>query len=512
MLKDIRIGKNKITLTCSLPQDLDTFKTANATPANPPDKFFLEPVEGIARTPLTIDYISPRQAKNNCRIELTLPEGTTLYYEDMEKLAGMLKQKSPETKVALADDALLEKFRLRARKTFPSLRTELTPTKAEPKAEFTADGMFEMRMNTNHPNYTNAKGEEVIGELVRIYGFSRSMVNGGYFTAATKSGDKALMEKTADVLASHGIIAEGTQGEFVQRTRKDLVRSSAIKEFSAIRDYADLAQPYTDAATGKTGLSPYMQYFRNANADFVTIVGALAQRGDVNDVPTAQLHKMQQLGHMEDEGAFGGNEAYKMLKGMTNDHDRQQMLAALCRDYLPEIEAAIKNKPVEPVLQAPSDSMLDRVTQLVSDCGPYTGMISATLEGVNKRNIHHFRNRDLVILQKTEAALTDLQKVAGIENQQERLAGALGHLTAEMNTMEGADAVTALLLSKFPGLAEYEVSKPNYRHQNPERFKSLWNIQYRGATAPIKPEEYAQDVRVPECRDVTSYIQRRELF
>lgn len=343
MLKDINIQNGRITLTCTLPQDLATFATANETPAGA-HEFHLEPVAGLKRPPMKVDYLKPATPQDNASIVLSGAPGTALFYEDAQNLAALLGRRSPVTHVRLIeDDAAMEQFLAKARKTLPGLFTNFYPDAETPRAEATtAHGRFELKLDDTHPNFTSAKGEGIIRDLNAIYGITYSGSD-RYFTTNIYGNDAERFAKAADMLVKHGIVPEERKEAFKSETRAQLARHFAYGELATIERFFDHATPQRNPETGEMGLGPYMQQMRDNQADYVQIMNALAKTGEFKDVPADTLRLLKTLATMDplDSGpeAMAADAA---LKKMVPDYHREQAFVKFCNDFLPEINEALR--------------------------------------------------------------------------------------------------------------------------------------------------------------------------
>lgn len=157
--------------------------------------------------------------------------------------------------------------------------------------------------------------------------------------------------------------------------------------------------------------------------------------------------------------------------------------------------------PVAPPLKLPATyTVINSLQELRDDCKEFSGDISKTVS-VGKKDLQHFRNRDLIILQKTESVLKVLQTSADTKDSKDALQGIFAkHHISRMNTLEGADAIVDLFERMFPAFKGAAACTPNYNCSETERFPALWKAKF-GDSIPIKPSDYAEGIIIPECKD-----------
>lgn len=467
MLKHFVIGKNKITLTCSLPLDLKTFESNNQTLAHS-DVFHLERLPVGERPPLQIRYHTPKKKDGDCHIVLAFKHGeeAPLYYEDVQKLANVLNRNSPVTKDRLVDDATLAAFRSEARQKLPSLLTKFYPDAYSPQAAVAAtqDGRVELHLMRDHPQFSDARGTEIIEKLNKLY-LIRRADNPSYFSTRSDVNDGARLEQAAQVLAEYGILPKTEQARFVRETRTAQLRQFALGELAAMPS------------------SPTAEDGSYANA-----MRTLARTGDFGSLRACELGKLHAIAQLDPLSSDADSvQAEAWLKDSLPDVRRQEESITFFSQFLPELKQFYRHdRTVEGLLNG-----------FLEKAATYTGSIQGTLTQ-GKRDVAPLRDRDRHMLRLAEQALVQAAPLVNTPQEERVISLALGHHLRQMNTLEGTQELGNLVQKIFPRSEMAEAFKKEVELVIPKRTKALWKAKF-GKDLSLKPEDYAPDATIPEC-------------
>lgn len=377
MLRDISIEQGRITLTCTLPLDLETFASLIETPQTQgrSDQFSLEPIAGHARAPMKVTYDTKPIAPNgDYRIMLTSANvEEKFYYEDIDRLVKQLRRIGPATSDRLMSQEQAAAVRSKARKEFPGLYLSFHPNADDPRAEvMTANGRFEVHLLDDHHLYTPAKGLEVISAMNRAchdYGSD----NPSRFSTRQDDNSVETITKAARVLVAHGIVDKDKEAGFVRETRAGLAKAFAHNELAAFKKYVDMGMPEYDYETTHYRPTMFMQSRVKTMAPMVDIMSALAKAGEFEGIATESLKKMQALGRRDDLSSDpAGIAAEEWALHAMSEVPRLRGFEIFCRDFLPEINAALQKHAAKGEV---AESALPTVIQntkvtIPPDCAP----------------------------------------------------------------------------------------------------------------------------------------------
>lgn len=177
-------------------------------------------------------------------------------------------------------------------------------------------GALNIKFNAENPAFKPEKAKAALSELHTLFG----SVDNGHDTIFWGNVNKLkpqFLDKATDILVKHGFVSETEKPAFIQTTRKGQLQGKAKllleAEDGILSDYA------ARSATAKP---------------FITLIGQLAQLGDVATLPPEQLSAMRSIAE--------GNP--QTLRQLVPSEKWQVDFAELCKNWQPEIEAAIRQE------------------------------------------------------------------------------------------------------------------------------------------------------------------------
>lgn len=177
-------------------------------------------------------------------------------------------------------------------------------------------GALNIKFNAEHPAFKPEKAKAALSELHTLFG----SVDNGHDTTFWGNVNKLkpqFLDKATDILVKHGFVSEAEKPAFIQTTRKGQLQGKAWLNLEAedgiLSDYA------ASSPTAKP---------------FITLMSQLARSGDVATLPPEQLGAMRSIAE--------GNP--QTLRQLVPSEKWQADFAELCKNWQPEIEAAIRQE------------------------------------------------------------------------------------------------------------------------------------------------------------------------